>query len=137
MSEEINQQQPSAINDGWEWMLVEIMGHRSHWGRAREEERFGAKMLRIDVPKITTFVRPDPTGPAVRLDPPKIEWVTHYYGGASIFSYTLTDEATVMARSRPYEPPARLLIAAEKTDGYQAEDGGDEDHFDGDDHAGG
>jgi hypothetical protein len=36
----------------FEWMLVEIFGHRTHWGRGIEVERFGAKMLRIDVPKI-------------------------------------------------------------------------------------
>jgi hypothetical protein len=29
--------------DGWEWCFLEIMGHRSHWGRSREEERFGSK----------------------------------------------------------------------------------------------
>ena len=37
-------------NDGWEWAIVEIFGHRRHAGRTREEERFGAKMLRIDIP---------------------------------------------------------------------------------------
>jgi len=41
-------------------------GHRSHWGRSREEERFGAKMIRIDVPN--------------QGDPAK-GWTTHYYGG--------------------------------------------------------
>ena len=102
--------------DGWEWMLVEIMGHRTHWGRARQEERFGAKMLRIDVPRVVMFERPDPNAPAVRLDPPKVEWVTHYYGGASIFSFTLTDEATVMARNKPWEPASRLTLAAPEDD---------------------
>ena len=46
----IEQQPVTGNRTGWEWMLVEIMGHRTHWGRSREEERFGAKMLRIDVP---------------------------------------------------------------------------------------
>ena len=105
----------SSDADGWEWMLVEIMGHRTHWGRARQEERFGAKMLRIDVPKVVDFVRPDPEAPAVRLDPPRIDWVTHYYGGASIFSFTLTDEATVMARNKPWDAPSRLTLAAPET----------------------
>jgi len=53
--------QPSSEADGWEWMLLEIMGHRTHWGRVRQEERFGAKLLRIDVPKIISFERPDPS----------------------------------------------------------------------------
>lgn len=66
----------------WEWAVVEIFGHRSHAGRAREEEKFGAKMLRIDVP--------------LKGDPDANGWETHFYGGSSIFSYTLTDEASVM-----------------------------------------
>lgn len=98
LQEQITDQKPAAEADGWEWMLVEIMGHRTHWGRARQEERFGAKMLRIDVP--------------VKGDPATLGWSTHYYGGASIFSFTLTDEATVMARNKPYEPPARLTLQA-------------------------
>ena len=38
-------------DDGWEWASVEVMGNRCHHGRTREEELFGTKMLRIDVPK--------------------------------------------------------------------------------------
>src|SRR5262245_42250472 len=91
-------EQPATESDGWEWMLVEIMGHRAHWGRARQEERFGAKMLRIDVP--------------LKGDPAVNGWSTHYYGGASIFSFTLTDEATVMAKNKPWEPPSRLTLPA-------------------------
>lgn len=106
------EQQPAPEADGWEWMLVEIMGHRTHWGRAREEELFGAKMLRIDVPKLIFSEQPDPEMPRVNFDPPRIQWVSHYYGGASIFSFTLTDEATVMKRNRPYEAPSRLSLAA-------------------------
>ena len=89
-------------HDGWEWCFVEIMGHRSHWGRSREEERFGAKMIRIDVPN--------------QGDPAANGWTTHYYGGASIFSYSLTDEATVMKRNKPYMPPARLSLPAPEDD---------------------
>jgi hypothetical protein len=80
--------------DGWEWAIVEIFGHRKHPGRTREEERFGAKMLRIDVPK--------------KGDPAAHGWETLYYGGSAIFSFGLTDEATVMRINRPYEPAARL-----------------------------
>lgn len=84
--------------DGWEWALVEIFGHRSHAGRAREEERFGAKMLRIDIP--------------VNGDAEANGWRTHYYGGSSIFSFTLTDEATVMRQNRPFAPPSRVALPA-------------------------
>jgi hypothetical protein len=102
-------EQPKTEADGWEWMLVEIMGHRTHWGRARQEERFGAKMLRIDVP--------------VKGDPATHGWSTHYYGGASIFSFTLTDEATVMAKNKPWDAPARITYRApEDDDGFDFEE---------------
>lgn len=101
--------------DGWEWCFLEIMGHRSHWGRSREEERFGAKMIRIDVP--------------IEGDPTK-GWLTHYYGGASIFSYSLSDEATVMKRNKPYERPSRLsLPAPEDDDGQDDYDTTDDEPF--------
>jgi hypothetical protein len=100
-----------AESDGWEWCFLEIMGHRSHWGRSREEERFGTKMIRIDVP--------------IEGDPAK-GWTTHYYGGASIFSYSLVDEAMVMKRNKPYEPPSRLSLPApeeEENDDYNPDNG--------------
>jgi len=87
---------------GWEWVLVEIFGHRSHAGRAREEERFGAKMLRIDVP--------------IKGDPVANGWETHWYGGSSIFSYTLTDEDSVMRSNKPYETPSRYRLPSPPDD---------------------
>ena len=90
----------------WEWAVVEIFGHRRHAGRAREDERFGAKMLRIDVP--------------VKGDPTANGWETHWYGGSSIFSYTLTDEESVMRINKPYESasPYRLSSPAQGDDYY-------------------
>ncbi len=94
-------------NEGWEWCFLEIMGHRSHWGRSREEERFGSKMIRIDVP--------------IEGDPAK-GWATHYYGGASIFSFSLTDEATVMKRNKPWAPPSRVALPAPDDHALDEED---------------
>ena len=82
----------------FEWAVVEIFGHRKHAGRAREEERFGAKMLRIDVP--TVIVQ---DGALVVTG-----WTTSFYGGASIFSFGLTTEKTVLQANRPYDAPARI-----------------------------
>ena len=82
--------------DGFEWAIVEIFGHRKHAGRAREEEKFGAKLLRIDIPKDGD---------------PERGWTTHYYGGASIFSFTLTDETTALRMNKPYAMPSRYLPA--------------------------
>lgn len=80
--------------DGWEWAIVEIFGHRRHAGRTREEERFGTKMLRIDVPN--------------KGDPAENGWTTHYYGGSAIFSFSLTDEATALRINRRYESASRI-----------------------------
>lgn len=93
--------------EGFEWAIVEIFGHRKHAGRAREEERFGAKMLRIDVPTIGVIQAEGKPAEVGGVE----SWTTHWYGGASLFSFTLTDEATVMRANRPYVPAARYLPA--------------------------
>ncbi len=82
----------------FEWGIIEIMGHRSHAGKVREEERFGAKMLRIDVP--------------VKGDPEKLGWETHFYGGAAIFSFRLCDEATALRLNKPYGAASRYRLPA-------------------------
>ena len=94
--------------DGWEWAVVEIFGHRRHYGRTREEERFGAKMLRIDVP--------------VEGNPAEKGWQTLYYGGSSIFSFGLTDEASVMRANKPYAPASRLIAPPDDVDFDQDEE---------------
>lgn len=97
----------AAAEEGWEWMIVEIMGHRKHAGRVREVERFGAKQLRIDVP-----IKGDPVN----------GWETYHYSGSAIFGYMLSDEATVMKANKPYESPYRLS--------YRERDGGDNEQDD-------
>jgi hypothetical protein len=86
--------QTDQTEEAFEWAIVEIYGHRKHAGRVREEERFGSKMLRIDIPN--------------KGDPITHGWATHFYGGASIFSFSLTDEATVMRLNKPYESASRI-----------------------------
>ena len=78
--------------DGWEWAFVEVMGHRSHAGRCREVERFGTKLIRVDVP--------------IKGDPAAYGWKTHFYPGTALFSYTPTDETSVMRENKPYERAA-------------------------------
>lgn len=89
-------------DDGWEWSIVEIFVHRKHAGRTREEERFGSKLLRVDIP--------------IDGDSAANGWETHYYGGASIFSYTPTTEETVMRINKPYAPAARYTLPAPERD---------------------
>lgn len=92
-------EEPDA--EGWEWAIVEVFGHRRHAGRTREEERFGAKMLRIDIP--------------VDGDPAK-GWITHFYGGSSIFSFGLADRASVMRANKPYESASRYALQSPDDD---------------------
>jgi hypothetical protein len=112
----------SGNDDGFEWAVVEIFGRRHHAGRTREEERFGAKMLRVDVPKLE-WVEEDGERRVVVTG-----WATHFYGGGAIFSFSLTDEASVMKSNRPYDPPSRLTYRPAEED-EDARDGGEADGF--------
>lgn len=113
--------QPPA--DGWDWAAIEIFGHRRHVGRIREEERFGTKMLRIDVPSVDYETRTI-SG-----------FASHYYGGGSIFSITPTDEASAITANRGY-PPHRSELPAPASPGssFFNDDQDDEDEAD-DEHA--
>lgn len=62
------------------WACVEIFGHRKHYGKISEVEKFGAKMLRVDVP--------------AKADTEGEQFETFVYGGGAIFSVTpMTEEA--------------------------------------------
>lgn len=87
----------TTTDDGWEWAVVEIFGHRRHVGKTREVERYGAKMIRVDEPTITDG--------AVNFD--SATWTSHFYGGGAIFSVQPTDEATALRiAARHYVRPA-------------------------------
>lgn len=108
----------------YEWAIVEIMGHRKHAGRVREEERFGAKMLRVDVPTITIAPPAEDGGqPVVTVE----KWTTHWYGGSSIFSFTLTDEESVMRINRPYYSPQRYIAPPHDPDFDEVDFSGEDD----------
>jgi hypothetical protein len=91
----------------FEWAIVEVFGHRRHAGKASEEERFGSKMLRIDVP--TLVIDPVEEGKVMSWSVEK--WTTFYYGGASIFSFTPTDEFSAMKANRVYSSPQKYIAA--------------------------
>lgn len=106
----IEQPIPAGDEPEFEFMVVEIFGHRRHAGRVREEERFGAKMLRIDIPKVERVELPGEDGPVPALA--TISWTSHFYGGAAVFSVTPTDEATVLRMNAPYVAPSRMSLPA-------------------------
>lgn len=56
------------------WGKIELMGHVTHAGRISEEEKFGGKLGRVDVP------RPDGT------------FATVYFGAASVYRISILTE---------------------------------------------
>lgn len=76
-----------------EYAIVEIYGHRRHAGRILEVEKFGAKMLRIDIPKDGNF---------------ESGYTTMFYGGGSVFSMSPCDLETVKRANKSYMPAATL-----------------------------
>lgn len=85
------------------WACVEIFGHRKHYGRVKEVERFGTKMLRVDAPL-------ESAAPLLGEDE---KFETFLYGGGAIFSLTpMTEEAArkwaEAERPKPYRPLERL-----------------------------
>ena len=96
MNENASLLQQDGDFDGWEWAIVEIMGHRRHAGRTREVERFSLKMLRVDVPN--------------KGAPAEHGWATHFYPGSALFCFTPADEATCLRMNRPYAAPARYAL---------------------------
>lgn len=83
-----------------QWAIVELMGHRRLGGMVTEVERFGTKMLRIDIP------------PAEEDG----QTLTQFYSGSSLYGLTIVDEETArgIARAnqqRPVEPwSARRML---------------------------
>jgi hypothetical protein len=79
-----------------EFAIIEVFGHRRHVGRILEVERFGAKLLRVDIPKDGKF---------------DLGYTSHFYGGAAIFSMTPCDLATVERANKPYQPAGRITYS--------------------------
>lgn len=74
------------------WAILELMGHVRLAGRVTEEERFGAKMGRIDIP------HDEGDG-----------FTTQYFGGGSIYRLTACTEeaARLVAKQTQPEPVHR------------------------------
>lgn len=96
MDEELASEQPTTEEPEAEYAIVEVFGHRKHAGRIFEVERFGTKLLRVDIPKDGDFA---------------LGFNTHFYGGPSIFSMTPCDLATVLRANKPYVPASRLTYS--------------------------
>jgi len=85
-----------------------------------------ARMLRIDIPKVD-YETQAITG-----------FSSHYYGGASIFSMTPTDETSAIRVNRGYAPPSRTALPApaespdeDQDDDFLADDDEEDNDVDG------
>ncbi len=93
------------------WGVLELMGHVRVAGRITEEERFGGKLGRIDIPK-----RPDPacvcegTGKIGEGDAAHecgictAGFTTQYFNAASIYRLTPTTEEAARAVAQSCQP---------------------------------
>jgi hypothetical protein len=90
-----------------EWAVIDMMGHLRRAGLCSEVERFGSKLLRIDIP--------------VSADGSGEYFVTEYYGGGALYSYRPATEAVAREAARRigdprppnpvgFLPPARGLF---------------------------
>jgi len=101
-----------------EYAVVEIFGHRRHVGRVMEVDRFGAKMLRVDVPNEGDFDK---------------GYVSHFYGGSAIFSFTGTDLDSVRRANAPWRPAGNRALPTPEEDADEAPDADDYTYPDEDD----
>lgn len=101
-----------------EWGVLELMGYVKIAGRISEQERFGTKLGRIDIPTNDG------------------SFVTQFFGGGSVYRLTITDEQTarkVAAEMQP-RPVQQLSFSREPEfdhmngdlgDGYYGDDNSD------------
>ncbi len=76
------------------WAIVELMGHVRLAGRLTEEEKFGTKMGRLDIPipNDSDDLTPGP------------QFVTQLFGGASVYRITIVTEAVARQVARKNQP---------------------------------
>lgn len=99
-----------------QWAVVELMGHIRLAGRLTEEERFGTKMGRLDIP-----VQGGCSGVSATFCP---GFITQYFGGGSVYRITIVTEDVarhVAKQSDPapvsaYEFPKQLASASRHDD---------------------
>ncbi len=74
------------------WAIVELMGHVRLAGRISEEEKFGSKMGRLDIPLPPEKECPDCQLKGATCDDCRCRFVTQFFGGGSVYRITLVTE---------------------------------------------
>ena len=124
------------------WAVLELMGHVKLAGKVTEEERFGSKMGRIDIPGPVRCAC-DGTGgmndirncPECSGSGQVTGFTTQYFGGSSIYRMTPVSEEVARAVAAndkpapisPWELPRNLLPAPASTPLYDDEPDEDDD----------
>ena len=73
------------MQDETVWAIVELMGHVKLAGKLTEEEKFGTKLGRIDIPQEEGFI-------------------TQFFGGGTIYRITIVTEAVARQVNRQTSP---------------------------------
>lgn len=137
------------MNDQTEtWAIVELMGHVRLAGRLSEEEKFGSKLGRLDIPnaphkdcplcKGSGQISSEDAGkrglPLVDLihgrcpEPSCNGFVTQYFGGASVYRITICTEATARQTATVKAAPVSAWELPRQLTRVRDEDEDDEDH---------
>lgn len=111
------------------WAIVELMGHVRLAGKLSEEEKFGSKMGRLDIPtyeKCTcqNAVRPSVESPTVECSQCMgagfvTKFITQFFGGGSVYRISVVSEeaarhaakSTAPAPISPWDFPKPALPA--------------------------
>ena len=94
------------------WAIVELMGHVRLAGKLSEEEKFGSKIGRLDIPQEEGFI-------------------TQYFGGGSVYRITIVTEAVARheCRKTTYAPVSawdfpKMIAAPKPVDDGDCDDDG-------------
>jgi hypothetical protein len=122
------------------WAIVELMGHYRIAGRLSEEEKFGCKMGRVDIPTLEKCAcqhasHETPESPNVKcvecLDSGFVKgFITQYFGGASVYKISIVSEEVARHTSRstspapvsPWDFPKAAIAAPVRTHSYEDPD---------------
>lgn len=134
---------PEAIQEVW--AICELMGHVRVAGRLSEEEKFGAKMGRLDIPTekpcdacagdgFVAFLESTPC-PACKGAKVERGFITQYFGGGSVYRISIVTEAAARHAAKGTNPapisawdfPKAALLSPAKSLGYGDHDEADDE----------
>ncbi len=127
------------------WAIVELMGHVRLAGRLTEEEKFGGKLGRLDIPQSNPCWHCEGTGqkafmaaePCETCNGAKVVsgFITQFFGASSVYRITIvteqvarhTTKQTTPAPVSPWDYPKQLIGKRAEDDGPNI-DPDDEDY---------